>query len=76
MTTKQPTIFQTYSDLLAKEKNLLKHLGLCAIALIIDTLSRKDNHHVIDRVAIRKIQHALWKHRLTFNEWQCAANAA
>ncbi|MHB1947957.1 MAG: AAA family ATPase [Gammaproteobacteria bacterium] len=48
MTTKQPSIFKTFaSDLLAAEKDSAQALkDYPQIALIIDTLSRKNNHHV------------------------------
>lgn len=60
--TKQPSLFQTYTfDLLASEKNsahaLKEHPQ---IALIIDTLSRKENHHVsLTGIQSEKVQLAL-----------------
>lgn len=62
MTTKQVSIFQTYAqDLLAAEKKSAQALrDHPQIALIIDTLSRKDNHHVIlSNIGSDKIKLAL-----------------
>lgn len=62
MTTKQPSLFQTYAyDLLASEKKFSHALkDYPQIAFIIDTLSRKENHHVaLNGFTSEKIQRAL-----------------